>query len=292
MATWVIAAILGAWAATATIMLLFRVITDRHASTATVVSAQLAAYAKSAPSLSEAELKQFVEIAKLAESSRPWYERALSTIGVIAFVGLTTGAVVQSINASVQQAKAERLTDEQRRFEDDRAVVDQALGDISSAVLADPLTLRRGWDKALSHRLVALETQANRTNEELAESFQILVLLGEFGRAAELVDQNSSAISVNDPNMLVILAEYRLMSGMDQAARQYVSSIAGSREGLSASARLRWLALRSYFGEPIDVLAPEVRELLRVSDSEARAILQDKVSRLSTGRRELEPRRP
>jgi hypothetical protein len=272
-------------------MLLRRIASDRSDTAAIVVAAQVANYAKSASNLSEAQVKQFVEVAKLAESSRPWYERALSTIGVIAFVALTTGAVVQSISASVQQAKSERLADEQRRFEAERAIVDQALADISSAVLADPLTLRRGWDKALDHRLAALDSKSELSAEELAECFQILVLRRDYPRAAKLIDQNSSSISAEDPNMLVILAEYRLMSGMEQVARKYVDEVTERRDGLSLGARLRWLALRSYLGEPLDSLIPDVRNMLRVSDGEAREVLEARVSNLSLGRRNLDPAR-
>src|SRR5438045_3327916 len=48
-------------------------------------------------------------IAVAEEKQRPWFERALSIIGVVAFIAMTVTAAIQTVKATVEEVRAEKL---------------------------------------------------------------------------------------------------------------------------------------------------------------------------------------
>src|SRR5258707_11464655 len=80
------------------------------------------------------KLQALSHLAVIQQHRVPWYERSLSTIGVVAFLGMIIATGVQIIKTSVESGKAEQLQQQVAALNQERSVIEEFLAKVSRSV--------------------------------------------------------------------------------------------------------------------------------------------------------------
>ena len=108
-------------------------------------------------------IKVLAELAPIHRDRLPWYERAFSAIGVVAFFSMSLAAGVQTIASTFLTQQTETLRLQKEFLENDKKKADEAIARVSEAVVADPRPVPEWARSLLESRLSELEQNAAPT---------------------------------------------------------------------------------------------------------------------------------
>jgi len=215
-------------------------------------------------------------LADLQSAATPWYERTLSTIGVIAFFSMSVAVTVQTIGANLQESRAERLREQLEDLKETQLTSERFVADVSRLVASG---MRSGGSlselerKILRQRLEALAHKGDATDETVREMFSLALALREYPQAVALLEEHRSVLDLAVPGDRLSLAEYYYLVGSPQAAKELVGKVWADRVSLDRSLVTRLIVLRAALGVSYDG-AHELATLLKISDEEATRIVE------------------
>ncbi|HET9767164.1 MAG TPA: hypothetical protein VFS60_09965 [Thermoanaerobaculia bacterium] len=214
-------------------------------------------------------------LSELQKAATPWYERTLSTIGVIAFFSMSVAVTVQTIQANLQQSQAERLRAELADQKAAQSASERFVADVARLVASG---VRGGGSlselerKILRHRLDVLAETSDAGDDAVREMFALALTLREYPRAVTLLEQHRTVLDMALPGDRLSLAEYYFLVGSLQASKELVGQVWAQRAVLDKPLVTRLVVLRAALGVSADG-AHELAELLGVSSAEATRIL-------------------
>lgn len=222
------------------------------------------------------KLKAIASLTELRKTMSPWYQKYLSTIGVIGLFSMTIAAGVQTINSTTQQYRADSLEAE---LEDKTEQVEAAqlfVAEVSSAIQSGAFGTQRIGDverKILRYRLDELRSVNDLDNAQLSELFSLALVLREYDLAVEILERNKELLSVTNPADQLTLAEYYNLVGSTTAAQQIVDGLDSLNVVQSAEFVKRLVFLKLALGADVDELASAYANAFKIRRDEAVEIL-------------------
>ena len=215
-------------------------------------------------------VKAYSEFRRTMQLELSWYQRSLSTFGVIAFVSMTVAAAIQTVRANKEQMDAEALRKENTQIE---AQVSSIAKDMAIQMQSEYLTGVRPNDtekQLLRYRLNELARQPI-TLDIARERFDAAIMLDDHNAALSAYASYPKGVDVR-PEDRVRLAEGALMMGNPIAARALFLGLLESSVQLDKSLRARVIILETAL-DPEKLRAEEYAALKGISPIEARTII-------------------
>ena len=225
-------------------------------------------------------IELITEAAKVQQQEIPWYQRHISTAGLVAFLSMLVATGFQAVTSSVQSASVERLKSEIKDLESTRHDLEVVMGDASRTVLDDLRPLEASARGLLTYRLKMLEQVKAPSPSGLREQFQIAVRLQDYEAAIRLVEAHDELRQENSGEDKLLLAEYRFLSGTAAGARALLDSIGESWRSMPAPFRQRAIVLRATLNTIRQSDVVDFAAALRVPEGEAERRLTVAVDQL------------
>ncbi len=222
------------------------------------------------------KLKAIASLTELRKSMSPWYEKYLSTIGVIGLFSMTIAAGVQTINSTTQQYRADSLESE---LEDKTAQIEAAqlfVAEVSSAIQSGAFGTQRIGDverKILRYRLDELRSVNDLDNTQLSELFSLALVLREYDLAVEILEDNKELLNNTNPSDQLTLAEYYNLVGSKTAAQQIINELDSLNVAQSAEFVRRLVFLKLALGANVNELASDYANAFKIRREQAVEIL-------------------
>lgn len=229
--------------------------------------------------------KLWLEIARARQSAVPWFERSLSSIGVVAFFSMLVGTGVQTIRASVESANTDRLRYERQLRESELQKAERAVAAAARALMTRAREVGFVEPTArllLEERLRVLWERDVPGHESAGEVLGVALVLGRLDIAANVVSQFQEVLASAEPADRVSLAEFFVIARDLEKAKQVVARIStDARLSQLPMVRVRLVIVEAALARVIsDEQVGEVAHLLRISRSEARTRLEQSVENL------------
>jgi hypothetical protein len=218
-------------------------------------------------------LEALARIAEIRKSEISWYERSISTLGVIAFFSMLLATTAQTIKAGLDEIRAERLKQELHQLEEQKSELVSVVAQVSKAVLQEYQrsgSLDQGGKQLLASRLRTLVTLEPKTRNQALEQFDLALVLREFAAATEVLDEHSDLIDEQNPTDRITMAEYFLISGDEDSARSEIARVKPDLSRLGAPPRLRAIFVMAALDPSNSALVREVADLLHINEPRAR----------------------
>lgn len=223
------------------------------------------------------------KIAEAEHSFSPWYEKSLSTAGVIAFFAMLVAASVQTVMVTRESFKLDQLQVQIDSLAEGKKYADSVIKDAVQTIVDKHQLggrLYREEKLLLEHRLRQLEKINSLSKAEFAELYRLQLLLGRFFAATDLLEEHKALLDMTAPADIISLAEYYYLEGAGEVARKLLDSLNVKLPQLSAPWQIRYMVLRTVFEpEGKDDYILRLSSLLKVSTAEARTQLNYQVIR-------------
>lgn len=231
-------------------------------------------------------LQQLEGLAKTAEirsKQIPWYERSLSTIGVIAFFSMLIATGLQTTNANLSEVKVQRLQDQLKALEAQQASLVPAVARAARATIDQYQArhvLEDGAEEVLRLRLDTLQRSSTGGQERIAEMLDIALVLRDLHQAVSLIESHPEFVETAKPHYLVSVAECYVISGSKAHAAETLKRLEDNISTLSRNQRFRVLVLKAVLAANVEPHVEDASVLLRITRSKARERLRRDVQRL------------
>lgn len=238
----------------------------------------------------EGRAKLLGSLSELQKAATPWYERSLSTIGVVGFFSMSLAAGVQTISANLSAARAERLEDALEDLQEERNAAENFVNQVSKMVVSGALpirTLGRAERELLRFRLDRLRAKEKLEIAEAKEMYTLALAIRDFHSAVSIFEQYRELLEGTSAGDQVSLAEYYYLVGSQEAARELIEELWEKRSTSDRLVVRRMSVLRVLIGHALDEEARELARLFRTRQSEALAILSREVEAFQEGARRL-----
>lgn len=225
-----------------------------------------------------------LERSKLEQQDTPWYQRLLSTIGVVAFATMAITAGLQTMQI---RSQADQLARIEKDAEHVRSRQEFLLARMSEAILADYQRTGSVADadtEFLQARLAVLGKKAEPTRDEMREAMNLALALGDGRAVISWIEKNPTVLEgATLPDKLAAGEYYFGMHNRQKAAalvkdiEQYESFL------ISDDYRLRFVALRyELFPDSRNEAVADIARIMRCSRGEAEAKLDELGENLNT----------
>jgi len=218
------------------------------------------------------KIKAISSLNELKNSLSPWYEKYLSTVGVIGLFSMTIAAGVQTINSTTQQYRADALAADLADTKSQVEAAELFVADASSAIQSGAFDTQRIGEnerRILRYRFDELRTSTVLESEELSEAFSLALVLREFETAVELLEMNKELLDDTNIADQLTLAEYYYLVGSNSAAQQIVGQIAAAGGGHSRGFVKRFVVLKVALGAPIEDVVGEYASTFEIKREQA-----------------------
>jgi hypothetical protein len=242
-------------------------------------------------------LEQLEGLAKRAEilsKQIPWYERSLSTIGVIAFFSMLIATGLQTTNANLSDAKIQRLQDQLKALEGQQASLAPAVARAARATIDQYQgghVLEDGAEEVLRLRLDTLQRSSADGEEAIAEMLDIALVLRDLHQAVSLIEEHPEFVETAKPYHLASVAECYFISGSKAHASETLKRLEDGISNLNRNQRLRVLVLKAALTGNIEPQVEKVAVLLRTTSSKGRDRLRRDVQRLQRSAQDFDRQR-
>jgi hypothetical protein len=236
----------------------------------------------SATSPSAKDLKAIARIAKARQSEIPWYERSVSTIGIVAFFSMIIATSVQTLNSVKAEVESIRLRQEIKELEAQRVAWKKNVKGLAEVIVhkkSNGGKLEKTEEDILRQRLTQIEESESPTKEETAEKLKIYLALGRNEEASLLVDTSSLLDGEATPETLLLLAEASFLEGSSGRAKSLLKKF--EQSGLSRQPQewqLRYFVLSATLSPDPRLFRNEVAALRHVAVSEAEEWLMEQAN--------------
>lgn len=210
-----------------------------------------------------------------------WYEKSISTIGIVAFFSMTITAGIQTIKLAIDDYKLERSKTDMAVLLQEKDRVQALIARLSRATLSqvqEAGTLDRASQELLHHRLEVLLGSSSATKEELGEAFEISLILRDYQAAKELAAEHRDLLQQANPGDRLALAEFYFISGSKYAAKDILASLEPIGPTLPKPWQVRMIILKARIDEKADKYAPDLANLLQISPQMAKARIEHEIA--------------
>lgn len=224
-------------------------------------------------------------LAELQKASTPWYERTVSTVGVIAFFSMSIAITVQTIQGNLEEARAQRLGAQLEDMKEEHTAAEEFVAEVSRLVasgMRSAGTLSDLEKRILRYRLEMLERKPETDEDAVREIFALALALREYPLAVSVLEREQEVLNLAVPADRLSLAEYYFLVSSHSASKQLLGEVWAQRQTLARPLVTRLVVLRAALGLSRDA-AGELAELLNVSPQEAARILERETAAFRAG---------
>lgn len=232
------------------------------------------------PSPSAEDIKAMAEIAKARQTEIPWYERSLSTIGIVAFFSMLIATSFQTINSAKTEIESSNLKQEIRVLESQRVSWKELIKKLSEVILlkqTNEPTLDKSEATILQQRLDEITQIDKGSKEDDVEKLRIFIALKQYDNASALIQKSAFLNDEASPDILLLLAEGCYLEGAKARARSLLQKAEPGLSKQGVDWQLRFLVLNAVLKSDRQPYVNQVAALKRVSISEADDWLRIKV---------------
>lgn len=215
-----------------------------------------------------------------------WFERAMSSIGVVALVTMTVAAAVQTIRAALEEQKVQQLQSAATSLDNRVKESESLIEALTQWVLnrADrTTTLACDERRILKYRQDTLEKLSPIDSAKLAELIEVSLSLRDFESVVTVFNRHPELVTSTKPTDLVTIAQYRYVTGSGPAAAMIVNQLWPLRGQLALPLLRRLAALRAIVGAGRDATAADLASTTNQRIEEARQALDIEMNVLAEG---------
>lgn len=236
----------------------------------------------------EKKISKLIEIEKLKISKIPWWERSVSTIGVLAFISMTIATSVQTTNSILIEHKLEKSKMNSSKLTEKIDSAESLIKSISHIVLKQRVEhgqLDKAGKEVLLHRLSGILFDDDKSNEHAIEAYNISMALGKYDTAIEIIEEHEVVFRSTLPSDQVSLAEYYYLIGLEEKSKHIVERLSGKHGNMSKNTEVRSIFLRVILnkGRNKSEAIREVQSILNVSKGKAKQSIEIGVRNLEVG---------
>jgi hypothetical protein len=229
-------------------------------------------------------LNSTIELAKLRQASLPWFERSISTAGVVAFFSLLIGTGFQAVKSDSDAIRAAQIEREVKELQSQKLDFERAVRELAQSVVAQYQRTSYIDDsgiRVLKERLHYLERDDTESRDRLIEAFGLAMVAGEYREAARLLSSHTDLLDRTKSTDLIILAEFYYLTGDSDSAKAMLKNLEGMLGGAPLGVRIRAVILNA-------TLDPSAQEgLVKQYAALLRLDLDDAGNRLERGRSQM-----
>lgn len=236
------------------------------------------------------ELKAIAEIAKVRQTEIPWYERSLSTIGLVAFFSMLIGTSFQTINSAKTEIESSNLRQEIKGLELQRAAWNKLVKSLSEVIVLKQMNsgrLAESERDVLRQRIRDLEQTTNKTKQDESEQLKIYLALNQFDNASALVEKSQVLLEDTTPENLLLLAEASFLDGAKNRAKVLLSKFEPNISKQPQDWQVRFFILSAALDPNPGNYAKDVAAIKGISLSEAGEFLNARVDELKQNARRI-----
>ena len=237
----------------------------------------------SKPDPSMEDIKVIAEIAKVRQSEVPWYERSLSTLGIIAFFSMLIGTSVQTINSAKAEIESSSLRQEIKVLESQRSVWNKLIKGLSEVIVLKQSStgkLEKSEEEVLQQRLGYIEESETSGNKNDLEKLKIYLALKQYAEASALIDNSTLVADEASPETLLFLAEVSFVDGAKGRAKSLLKKFETELSKQPVEWQLRFFVISAALSSDPKAYSKEVAALKHIELNEAEEWLKDKVDEL------------
>ncbi len=221
------------------------------------------------------------EVVKLENMQVAWYEKSISTIGVVAFFSMLITVGLQTVNSARQSVEDDKLRTQIAELASQKNDTENIIREVSSAIVR--LYTKTGKldekdSKILRHRLMQLENSQNMSNIEIVENYKIAMIVGDFQNAIRLLEDNIGLLDSTSYADQITLAEYYFFTGVEEQARNIVETLRNRSYSFTEMWQYKYVALSALldpnFEDQSDNYFRQVAGIFRITLEEARSRLE------------------
>lgn len=193
-------------------------------------------------------IQAIVEVAKLRQADIPWFQKGLSTTGVVAFFAMLITTGLQTTRVAIESEQKERLKSEMAGLEAQRKEWDDSVSRTSSIIItAHQRTglINDANRELLRQRLKQLQGITNLNNVQARETFLIALILQEGAAVIQAVERHPWLLESSTVGDRVSAAEYYYALGDESRVSEVVDSLAPKLSVLSEEMQIRLIVLQA-----------------------------------------------
>ncbi len=229
-------------------------------------------------------------LAEFRKQSGHWYEKAFSTIGVVALVTMTVTAAVQTIRAALEEQKVQQMQGRAEAMEARIGESERLVESLTRSVLnraGRTLALTEDEERILRQRVQTLSAVERPVPAQLQELVDVSLLLRDYDSAVHIVETYPEVMESAKPIDRVTIAEYYYLVGSDRAASSVAERVWLERGGLPPRVLQRILVLRVLLGADRSVAVAELASALGQTPEQAGQTLDAEVASFVRGAAQL-----
>lgn len=192
------------------------------------------------------KIKTLKKIEEIRSLKRSWYEKAISTIGIAAFISMSIAVLIQAYSSNLKEIKINNLQKEMEIIEPQKKLVKEHLHIALTRLLEDSTkgySLSKNDNKLLNW---GIEELKNKTlnSKEANELYKIYFSLRNYKKASEIVEENWNLLKDNNGDDLITLSEYYYINKNILYAKKTLSSFnihGATKNTLIRFHKLQWV---------------------------------------------------
>jgi hypothetical protein len=229
------------------------------------------------------DVRAIAKIAKARQTEIPWYERSLSTIGIVAFFSMLVATSFQTINSARTEIESSNLKQEIKTLELQRGAWAKLIKDLSEVILLKQTSagkLEQSEQDVLRQRLGEIERNEKPSKEIDTEQLKIHLALREYNEASTLINGSAFLADETSPEILLFLAEASFVDGARERAKFLLKKFEPSLSKQPVEWQIRFLVLSAAATSEPQSYVKEVAALKRISLNEAEEFLRSRLDEL------------
>jgi hypothetical protein len=215
-------------------------------------------------------------IASLKQAHTPWYERSVSTIGVVALISAALAAGHETIAANLQELKVKQLEVELANRSAERTAADEFLANLSKALIAGSLgthKLSTSEKRLLRYRMDRILKSPVSDIGQIREVYALALALSDYEAAISVLEKNPDLLDKTMVGDRLTLAEYYFMVGSPRAALELQQLVWDKRGDLQPFLYKRLVVLRSALNLHSQAELNELARLLKLPRQETETLV-------------------
>jgi hypothetical protein len=228
------------------------------------------------------DIKAIAEVAKARQTEIPWYEKSLSTIGIVAFFSMLIATSFQTINSAKAEIEASNLRQEIKELEAQRETWNRLVKDLAQVAILKSASgkLEPSEEAVLRQRLSHLDKIDKPDSEDQVEQLKLLLALKEYDLSAALVEKSKVLRDETSPETLLFLAEMAFVDGARARAKGLLKRFESNLSNQPADWQLRFYVLQATLDADPKAYVESVASLKHISLDDAYQLLYSRIGEL------------
>ncbi len=232
---------------------------------------------------SDADIRAIARIARVRQGEISWFERSISTIGIVFFFSMLIATSIQTINSAKAEIESANLKQELKGLESQRNAWNKLIKELSEVIVLKQSNygrLEKSEEEVLRQRLTQVEEIEKPDKEDEAEKLKLYLALKQYDKASALIDKSTLLADAASPETLIFLAEMSFLDGARARAKTLLKKFESELSKQPVEWQLRFFIVSAAISADPKLYGKEVAALKQIQLNEAEEWLADRVAEL------------